>query len=110
MLLGCIKAFDPDTDEWPQYVELMEEMFKANDLTGDTMAGKRHSIFLSVVGRHTYKILRSLLAPIKPSEKTFEQLTAALTKHFSPPPSEIIQRFCFYSRTRQSLFQCLWLN
>ena len=52
MLLG-----DLDTDKWPQYVE---EMFKANDLTGDTKAEKRHSIFLSVEGKRTYKILRSL--------------------------------------------------
>ena len=89
-LLGHIETFDPDTDKWPQYVERMEEMFRANDLTGDTKAEKRRSIFLSVVGKLTYKILRSLLAPVKPSEKTFEQLTAALSKHFSPPPSEII--------------------
>ena len=86
-LLGHIKAFDPDTDEWQQYVEPLEEMFKANNLTGDTKAEKRRLIFLSVVGKSTYKIFRSLLPPVKASEKTYEQLTAALTTHFSPPPS-----------------------
>lgn len=29
------------------------------------------------------------------------ELIAVLTKHFSPPPSEVIQRFRFYSRVRQ---------
>ena len=78
------------------YVERMEEMFKANDLTGDDKKDKRRSIFLSVVGKRTYNILRSLLAPIKLSDKTFEQLTETLTKHFSPPPSEC---FRFHSKT-----------
>jgi len=47
-LLGHIEPFDPDTDNWLQYVERMEEMFKANDLTGPEKAEKRRSIYLSV--------------------------------------------------------------
>ena len=101
-LLGHLESFDPDTDEWTQYVERMEEMLLAKDLTGEAQKNKRHSIFLSVVGKRTYNILRSLLAPTRPSEKTFEQLTAILTTHFSRPPSEVIQRFRFHSRTRQA--------
>ena len=105
-LLGHIEPFDPDTDDWLQYVERMEEMFKANDLTGPEKAEKRQSIFLSVfflsvAGKHTYGILQSLLSPDRLATKTFEELTAVLTKHFSPPPSEVIQRFRFYSRVRQ---------
>lgn len=38
MVIGHIEAFDPDTDNWPQYVERMEEMFKANDFTGESKA------------------------------------------------------------------------
>ena len=100
-LIGSIEAFDPDTDDWPQYVERMEEMFKANDLMGDGNAEKRRAIFLTVVGKRTYNILRSLLTPAKPSTKAFDELTAALSKHFSPPPSEVMQRFRFYQRARQ---------
>ena len=59
-LLGHIEPFDPETNDWLQYVERMEEMFKANDLTGPEKAEKaekRQSIFLSVFfvcGRETY--------------------------------------------------------
>ena len=51
-LLGHLEPFDPDSDEWTQYVE--QEIFKANDLTGDDKKDKRRSIFLSVVGKRTY--------------------------------------------------------
>ena len=100
-LLGYIEPFDPGTDEWLQYVERMEQMFTANDLTGAEKAEKRREIFLSVVGKRIYSILRSLLSPDRPTTKTFVELTAVLTKHFSPPPSEVIQRFRFYSQVRQ---------
>ena len=79
----------------------MVEMFTANDLTGDGNAEKRRVIFLIVVGKHTYDILRSLLTPDKPSTKTFEELMKVLSEHFSPPPSEVLQRFRFNGRVRK---------
>ena len=100
-LIGHIEAFDPDTDDWPQYVERMTEMFKANDLMGDDKAEKRRAIFLTMVGKRTYNILRSLLTPAKPTTKKVDELTELLSAHFSPPPSEALQRFRFYGRVRQ---------
>ena len=100
-LLGHIEAFDPKTDDWTQYVERIEEIFKANDLTGEAKAAKRSSIFLSVVGKRTYSLLRSLLSPERPSTKTFEELMVKLTEHFNPAPSEVMQRFRFHSRSRK---------
>ena len=47
----------------------------------------RRATFLTMVGPAAYKLLRSLLTPTTPDEKTFEQLTAILTNHCSPPPS-----------------------
>ena len=45
--------------------------------------------------------LRSLIAPTKPTDKTFEELVAVLTEHYSPQPSEVMQRFRFNSRSRK---------
>ena len=45
-----------------------------------------------------YKVLQSLLAPVKPSEKEYADLVAKLSQHYSPTPSEIVQRFKFHSR------------
>lgn len=66
-LLGQLEQFDLNTDDWLQYVERMEQMFAANDLTGEAKAEKRRSIFLAVVGKRVYGILRSLLAPERPA-------------------------------------------
>ena len=99
-LLGKIEPFDQTVDEWPQYVERLEHFFKANGIVGDENKDKRRSTFLTVVGAAPYKLLRSLLAPKKVDDKTFEQLTEILANHYSPPPSEVVQRYRFNLRMR----------
>ena len=37
-LLGRIDPFDSEQEEWPQYVERLDQFFEANDLTGDEKA------------------------------------------------------------------------
>jgi len=73
----------------------------ANDLTGESRAVKRRSTFISLIGPEPYKLLRSLLSPEKPKDKTFEELAAVLTKHCTPKLLEVVQSFWFFSRVRQ---------
>ena len=101
-LLGRIDPFDPDQEEWPQYVECLDQFFEANDLTGDEKATKRRATFLTVIGPGPYKLLRSLLSPVKPTDKTYDELVKKLTEHYSPTPSEVMQRFRFNSRSRRT--------
>ena len=54
-----------------------------------------------MIGPEPYKLLWSLLSPEKPKDKTFEELAAVLTKHYTPKPSEVVQSFRFFSRVRQ---------
>ena len=72
--------------------------FLANKITD---ASKQRSILISSVGQKAYKILRSLLAPNKPTEVSFKNLVTAMTSNFSPPLSEIVQRFRFNSHVRK---------
>ena len=51
------------------------------------------SIFLTVVGSKTYSLLRSLVAPSLPQEKTFAELSEVLKVHFEPKPLVIAERF-----------------
>ena len=60
---------------------------------------KRRSTFLSYVGSAPYKLLQSILAPVKPSEKTFEELAEALKNHYNPLPLEVMQWFRFNTRS-----------
>ncbi len=67
---------------------------------GITEADRMRSIFLSIMGPREYKLLRSLVAPAKPGDKTFSELVSIMTQHHSPPPSEIVQRYRFHTRFR----------
>ena len=94
---GKVDEFDPSKEEWSQYVERLTHFFQANEIDE---AEKKRAVFLSVIGPATYKLLRNLLAPAKPGEKAYSDLVTVLSAHYSPAPSEIVQRFKFHSRFR----------
>ena len=54
-----------------------------------------------MVGPSLYKLLQSILTPVKPSKQTFEELVEVLKNHYNPPPSEVMQRFRFNTRSRK---------
>ena len=74
-LLGKLEEYDRSTEDWTQYVERMDHFFDANEIVD---VGKKKSVFLAVVGPTTYALLRNLVSPAKPGDKTFVELVAAL--------------------------------
>ena len=81
-----------------QYIELMEYYFQANKITeGDT----NRAILISTMGEKAYKLMRSLISPAKPNDRSFGQLVEAMRGLLCPPPSEIVQCHKFNSRIRQ---------
>ena len=98
LAFGKIEEFDLKEEEWPQYVERLGHYFVAN---GVDVNEKKRAIFLTLVGPKTYKLLRSLIHPATPNDKSYAELVEALTKHFKPTPSEIVQRFRFNTRSRK---------
>lgn len=97
-LVGTIAPFDSQSQSWEEYCEILQHFFDANEIT---QAAKQKAILLSSVGSQTYSLLRNLLSPVKPGEKTFQELVELLKEHFNPKPSEIVQRFKFNSRSRE---------
>ena len=65
-LLRSIEHFNP-------YIERLGQYFQANRIVGEENIAKRRPTFLSVVGPGPYKLLQSILALVKPSEKTPHQ-------------------------------------
>ena len=53
------------------YCERLEQYFVANDVDD---GGKQRAILLSVCGATTYQLIRNLVAPAKPTERTFGEL------------------------------------
>ena len=95
--IGSLSAFDPSQESISAYIERVEVFFAANDVKEE----KRVAVFLSVVGAPTFSLLRNLLAPEKPTDKTLRDLTAALITYYEPKPLVIAQRFHFHRRDQQ---------
>ena len=58
-------------------------------------------VFLNVVGPKTYKLLKSLIAPTLPSDKTIDELYQTLKWHVQPTDSVISHRARFYTRKQK---------
>ena len=77
-------------------MEQIDIYFRANNIADE----KKVSIFLRVLGGKTYSVLRDLLAPVKPREKSFDELASELKKHFQPKRVVIVERFHFHRRNQ----------
>ena len=95
--IGSLSAFDPDQESISSYMERVQIFFTANSVEED----KQVPVFLSVVGANTYTLLRTLLAPAKPSTKSLADLTTALVEYYEPKPLVIAQRFHFHRRNQE---------
>ncbi len=61
---------------------------------------QRNGLFC--LGSQTYSLMRNLLSPDKPGDKSFSELVELLRNYYNPTLSEIVQqRFKFNSRNRQ---------
>lgn len=84
---GKLQEFQPNVEGIASYLEHKEIYFKANDIA----EGKQVPVFLSVIGGRIYSLLRDLLAPAKPDEKTFQKLAEVLKNYFEPKPLVIVE-------------------
>ena len=95
---GTVGEFTGVGHEWPAYIERLEFYFAANDVEGDA---KKRAILLSSCGASTYGLIRSLVAPNKPSEVAYNNIVDKVRAHHSLKPSQIVQRYHFNSRMQK---------
>ena len=86
LVYGSVQEYNQENELFSAYLERMNLFFSANDVEDD----KKVPIFLTVVGSKTFSLLRSLVAPSLPQEKTFAD--------FEPKPLVIAERFLFHKR------------
>ena len=96
---GRVDIFNPEVEDWVTYSERLEQYFIANDIKENE---KQRAILLSAVGAKSYQLIRNLVRPNKPTDKSYKQLVEILQEHHCPKPSPIVQRFKFNTRCRQS--------
>ena len=72
----------------------------------DVRVSQRHAklvpTLLTVIGSRHYSLIRGLILPDLPKDKTYDQLVKLLTKHYDPEPIVIAERFHFYKRNQRS--------
>ena len=96
--IGKIEQFKAEEESITAYLERVELYFAANDIDEGE---KKVTVFLSVVGAQAYTLLRDLVSPAKPKEKTFAQLMEVLKKHYEPTRIVIAECFYFHCRSQQ---------
>ena len=95
---GSIGEYSDSIEDWTAYTERLENYFTANDVEDGS---KKRAILLNVCGAATYKLIRSLAAPEKLTDYSYEALKQMVKTHHNPKPSVIVQRFKFNTRVRQ---------
>ena len=96
LLYGLVETFNQNEGQFTEYAERLEQYFIANEVSDE----KKVPILLTVIGKDTYGLLRSLVAPAKPKDKYYEEIIDVLTKHFNPEPIVIAERFKFFERNQ----------
>lgn len=94
--LGSVAAFDAAQEEWPNYIDRVEQFFVANGVKEEAYV----ATLLALIGSHTYALLKSLTSPKKPSTLQYEEIVGVLTAHLAPKPLVIAERFRFYKRVQ----------
>lgn len=83
VVFGKVNAFNLSQDEWPLYMERPEHVFVVNGITD---GAKKRAVFLSVIGVNNYKLLSSLVTPLKPREKSYSELVTNSPNILCPLP------------------------
>ncbi|XP_036071205.1 uncharacterized protein LOC118597883 [Oryzias melastigma] len=96
--VGSLVQYDSKEQSWEEYCEILDHFFVANGIND---ADKKRAVLLSSVGAQTYALMRNLLSPVKPGERSYQELVNLLKDHFHPKPSEITQRWKFNTRNRK---------
>ncbi|KAM9727084.1 uncharacterized protein ACNS7B_017795 isoform 3-T5 [Menidia menidia] len=89
--VGKIDDFRPDVEPWTAYIERLEQYLEANDVDEE----KHVAVLLSVMGAKAYGLLRNLVQPGKPKDKTFGEIVDILKEHYEPKPILVAERFRF---------------
>ena len=80
--IGCITEYKEGQEDFESYLERLEQWMFANDVED----GKKVSVFLSVIGAETYRLLKNLTMPQRPSTLSYAELSGRQAAHYKPKP------------------------
>uniref|UniRef100_UPI00398EE711 uncharacterized protein n=1 Tax=Pristiophorus japonicus TaxID=55135 RepID=UPI00398EE711 len=98
--VGILKKFS-EGDDWETFVERRDQHSVTNELDGEESTAKRRAILLTVCGAPTCGIMKNLLTPAKPTEKSYDHLCILVREHLNPKESILMVRYRFYTYKRE---------
>lgn len=98
---GSLREFN-EGEDWEDYIDRFDQYCIANDIRDSDSVEKKKALLLSVIGNHSYSILKALLAPAKPSTKSYKEICDLMKDHVSPKPIVIAERYIFYNRKQRN--------
>ena len=96
-IIGRMDDFDSDIESWESYFERFEQYSSVNKIS----VGDQVACLLSVMGPKTYGLLRNLIAPAKPKDKSLSEIQQILQNHLEPKPLLIAERYRFHKRDQR---------
>ena len=78
---GSLTEFNTSEDNWEEYIERLEQYFVANDIKDTDLVKRKRAVLLSSVGQRTYALIKTLLAPLKPTDKSYDELVKLVKDH-----------------------------
>lgn len=91
---GIFEKFDKSKMQWSRWVERFEGTMT---IVAPEDAKKIH-LLLIYMGSETYDVLCDKLAPIKPTDRTYDQIKEILKTIYDPDPLEIMENYRFHLR------------
>ena len=58
------------------------------------------AVFLTAIGGPAYKLLRNLVSPVTPKDKSLSELKSVVRSHLKPKSLTIAERFKFHKRSQ----------
>ena len=87
--IGRLDEFQVGNEDFGCYMDRMEQCCIVNSVSEE----KRVAVFLTAIGGATYELLRNLLSPDAPKDKSLDKLKSTLCAHLKPKPLTIAERF-----------------
>lgn len=85
--------FDMEKHKWNRWIERLETLFEIHKVLDLTV---KKNYLIHFMGTNAYDVICDLLAPVKPKNKTYEELKSLADSHFCPKPLELVENFKFH--------------
>ena len=75
---GNFYELDSSLEDWTSYIKQLQLHFMANGVTSEDM---KTAIFLSKCGVRMYQLIKNLLVPTSPNDKSLKDITQLTTNY-----------------------------